>query len=139
MKTAWWAILLVILTTGLTSAGQVFYKLGTNRALELSSSPGIIEYLNPFLISGLLVYGFGAVLLIIALKYGELSVLYPIIATSYIWVSFLSMYYFGELMNVYKWIGVVIIVAGVSLIGYGGTEHASNKLAKAAKARGDAQ
>jgi len=124
MNTKWWAIALVILTTVLTSAGQVLYKLGTNKAVELSATPGLMEYLNVFLITGLIVYGFGAVILIVALKYGELSVLYPIIATSYIWVSFLSMFFFQELMNASKWIGVLIIVVGVSLIGYGGTEHA---------------
>ena len=121
MKTKWWAIGLVVLTTVLTSAGQVLYKFGTNRLPEL---PVVLDYiLNAFIISGLLVYGIGAVMLIIALKHGELSVLYPIIATSYIWVSLLSVYFFQEGMNPYKWLGVGAVVIGVSLIGYGGTKH----------------
>ena len=123
MKTKWWAIGLVVLTTVLTSAGQVLYKFGTNK-VALLEMPAILDYiLNTFIISGLLVYGIGAVMLILALKHGELSVLYPIIATSYIWVSLLSVYFFQEGMNPYKWLGVGAVVIGVSLIGYGGTKH----------------
>ena len=117
MKTKTWAIGLVFLTTALTSAGQVLYKFGTN---SLPSLPNVLDYLNVFIITGLFVYFMGAVLLIIALRHGELSVLYPIVATSYIWVSLMSIYFFGELMNIYKWTGVLVIIIGVSLVGYGG-------------------
>ena len=118
MKTSPWAMLMVLVTTGLTSAGQVLYKMGTNSIT--AAHPGVLDFiLNPYILSGLAVYGLGAIILITALKYGELSVLYPIIATSYIWVSLLSMEFFGEAMNLHKWLGVVAIIVGVSLIGMG--------------------
>lgn len=121
MKSSTLAIILVFFTTALTSAGQVLYKYGTN---SLPTSPVLIDYLfNPLLLSGLAVYFIGAVILIIALKWGELSVLYPIIATSYIWVSLMSIYFFGETMNTLKWLGVFVIIIGVALINYGGSEQ----------------
>ena len=66
-------------------------------------------------------YGFGAVLLIIALRNGELSVIYPIIATSYIWVSLLSPRFFStDFMNATKWGGIFVIIVGVTFVGIGG-------------------
>jgi len=81
MKTKLWAIGLMIFTTLLTSSAQIFYKLGA-ATLELNLLALITNY---NLIIGLCIYAVGAVLMIIAFKGGELSVLYPIIATSYIW------------------------------------------------------
>jgi drug/metabolite transporter (DMT)-like permease len=75
--------------------------------------------LNPNLLIGLFFYGIGTVLFIPALKGGELSVLYPLISTTYIWVSLWSMRMLGEKMNSLKWIGVALIMGGVSLIGLG--------------------
>ena len=113
-KTAWVAIIIVIICTVFTSAGQIFLKLGTR---EIT---GIWSYVNSMVIIGFALYFFGALLLIVALKYGELSVLYPIIAITFIWVSLLSVSILGESMNAMKWIGVMVIVIGVSFIGVGG-------------------
>ena len=60
--------------------------------------------------------------MILSLRGGEVSVLYPIIATSYIWVSFLSIFFLNESMNNFKWLGVTSIIAGIILIGYGSKE-----------------
>lgn len=119
MATKLWAIILIFFTTFLTSSAQILYKLGTP-SLEFD----IISILkNYYLISGLLLYAIGAILMIISFRGGEVSVLYPIIATSYIWVSLLSIYFLGETMNIYKWIGVFIIMAGIISIGYGSKEN----------------
>lgn len=116
MKTKWWAIALMIPCTLFTSAGQILYKIGAETlSLDISS---II--FNIPIIAGLISYAIGVIFLIIAFRGGELSVLYPIIATSYIWVSLASSYLFEtDFMNVYKWTGVIVIVVGVSLIGWG--------------------
>jgi uncharacterized membrane protein len=58
-----------------------------------------------------------AVLLILALKDGQLSILYPIISLSYVWVNLLSMYFFHEHMNFWKAFGIVLIIGGVGLLG----------------------
>jgi drug/metabolite transporter (DMT)-like permease len=113
MATKTWAIALVVFTTLLTSSAQLMYKEGMN---NFSFSNILTNY---WLFAGAATYVIGAVILLIALKGGELSVLYPIIATSYIWVCLLSVR-FGEVMNPFKWVGVVAIVLGVSLIGIGG-------------------
>ena len=70
----------------------------------------------PFML-GLSCYGLSTGLLVLALRYGELSVLYPIIALTYVWVSILSVSLLGETMNLYKIAGLVVIVLGVTVLG----------------------
>ena len=115
MKTKPWAVLLMVLTTLFTSTAQVLYKFAVKHLVL--TLPGLLT--NYYLIAGLACYGIGAVLMITALKGGELSVLYPIVATSYIWVGFLSAYFFNEALNTLRWLGIVSIVFGVAFIGIG--------------------
>jgi len=96
VKTKLWAIMLMFITTLLTSSAQLLYKSGVD-SIDFSKFLSIVSNIN--LISGLLIYAVGAVLMIIALRGGELSVLYPIIATSYIWVGLLSWFFFAESLN----------------------------------------
>ncbi len=121
MKTKLWAIILVIFITFLTSSAQIFYKLGAEH-LEYTFISLITNY---YLLIGLVLYGIGAALIIVAFKGGEVSVLYPIIATSYIWVSLISGYLFHEIVNVYKWLGIIVIIIGISLISFGSKEKES--------------
>jgi len=58
-------------------------------------------------------------LLVLALRNGQLSVLYPIIALTYVWVAILSPMFFDDVLNAPKIAGVAFIVAGVSFIGFG--------------------
>lgn len=115
MKTKLSAVFMILFCTLLVSAAQIFYKLGVPK-LEWDLLKIITNY---HLLIGIALYAIGAVILIIALKGGEVTILYPIIATSYIWVSILSMVVLGESMNFYKWLGVFVIVAGVVCVGLG--------------------
>jgi len=114
MATKLWAICLVLLCTLFTSVGQLFLKLGSKTALLDFSLLA-----NYYLIIGIALYLVSALMLVIALKGGELSVLYPFIATSFIWVSFLSVRFLGEAMNSWKWLGIFVIIIGVSFVGIG--------------------
>ena len=115
MSTKLWAILLILFTTLLTSSAQILYKLGIP-SLKFDLVSILTNY---YLIGGLFLYGIGAILMIISFRGGEVSVLYPIIATSYIWVSLLSVKFLGETMNILKWLGVASIIAGIISISYG--------------------
>lgn len=118
MATKLWAALLVLFTTLLTSSAQIFYKLGSQAlAPDLSAI-----FTNYYLIGGLLLYAVGGTLMILSLRGGEVSVLYPIIATSYIWVALLSIKFLGENMNIFKWLGISSIIFGIILIGFGSKE-----------------
>lgn len=72
------------------------------------------------LVTGYSLYGISTVLLVLALRDGELSILYPVISLTYVWVTFLSVAFFKESMNLYKILGVFTIVLGVAILGKDG-------------------
>ncbi len=114
MKTKKRAILLVILSTLFICVGQILWKFGIDRVVSW------VDVLNLPLILGFVFYGVSALVMIIAFKHGELSVLYPILATSYVWIGIFSPLIFeADVITVYKEIGIGIIVLSVCLIGWG--------------------
>ena len=106
-----WAMLLVVLSTIINASAQYMYKFGTNQASALTS---LIT--NPYIWIGVFLYGCSALLLIIALKFGELSVLYPIIALSFVWVNVIAFYIFHENVNMLRWTGGLCILLGIFFI-----------------------
>ncbi len=57
--------------------------------------------------------------MIVALQHGELSVLYPLISLNYVWVAIVAVLLFNESMNPEKIAGIVVIMAGVAVLGKG--------------------
>ena len=74
---------------------------------------------NPRLVFGYSLYGMSAVLLVLALRHGELSLLYPVIALTYVWVAILSVMVFHENMSPVRIAGIATIVVGVAVLGRG--------------------
>jgi drug/metabolite transporter (DMT)-like permease len=56
---------------------------------------------------------------VLALRDGELSLLYPVIALTYVWVTLLSVVVFHDRVNPIKLAGVGTIVVGVAVLGRG--------------------
>lgn len=69
------------------------------------------------LLFGYTLHAGNALLLVLALRDGHLSLLYPVYSLSYVWVYFLSIWFFGEQMNPWKIGGVVLIISGVAVLG----------------------
>lgn len=115
MATPLWAIAIVVFATMIGAVGALLWKKASS---DISLNLRKLFH-NHYLREGIMMYGIATVLFIPALKLGELSVLYPFAATSYIWVSLLSIRYLGEKMNTFKWLGILCILIGVSLIGIG--------------------
>lgn len=116
------AIVLVGCGTVLSAAAQILIKagavrLGTHASL-LQTAIGMVTI--PALFFGYTLYGLYTIVLTLALRRGELSVLYPVIALTFVWVSIASVAVFHEQMNAAKIAGIVIIMAGVAVLGRGG-------------------
>ena len=124
MKTKPWALILIVLCTICTSFAAIANKKGATM-LELSLKGTL---LNPYLILGLSLLVMGSVLLMTSLKGGDVSTIYPVIATSYIWVTIMSYYFFDENINIFKIIGVVFIVGGVIIINLAGKKELWKKI-----------
>ncbi|HLD00844.1 MAG TPA: hypothetical protein VJC39_03810 [Candidatus Nanoarchaeia archaeon] len=108
------ALIFVLISTLFISLAQVLFKLGSE-TLQFNFS----LLINKFILGGFLLYGLGAVLIIISLRGQNLTFIYPVITTSYIWVSLLSVYVFHESMHFYKIWGILLIIFGIILIGLG--------------------
>lgn len=115
MATQFWAIGLVVLATLIGAFGPILLKKASAKRLSKIKSLAT----NYHLFGGVALYATGTLLFIPALRGGDLSVLYPFVALSYVWVSLLSVKFLGEKMNNFKWGGILLIVIGVSFIGFG--------------------
>jgi multidrug transporter EmrE-like cation transporter len=91
-------------------------KTGAN---QLTAPSLFAMVTNLTLLGGLSLYGVSTVLLVLALKEGELSLLYPVIALTYVWVTLLSLVVFHDHANPIKLAGIGIIVVGVAILGRG--------------------
>lgn len=116
MKTELWSILLVFIGTIIGSFGALYLKIGS-KDISINIKKLIRNYK---LILGFVFYGISSIFFIIALTGGELSVLYPLCAASYIWVCLLSIKFLNEKMNTLKWLGIITIIIGITFIGFGG-------------------
>ncbi|MBS3108085.1 EamA/RhaT family transporter [Candidatus Woesearchaeota archaeon] len=112
MRKRYKAISLIMFSTLLTATAQTLFKFASSNI-----SLALALFTNIPLILGFAFYGLGALLMILALKYGNLSLVYPFFSLSYIWVTASSMYFFNEIIPPMKIMGVIIIVIGVSLLG----------------------
>jgi uncharacterized membrane protein len=119
------SVYMVLGCTVFAAASQVLMKFGATHpmpAFQIGQTvtwwPFLVALLaNYQLVLGYAVQSGNALLLILALREGELSMLYPIIALTYVWVNLLAMYFFHDRMNVWKAGGIALVIAGVALLG----------------------
>ena len=115
------AIFLVLACTLLVAIAQYLIKLGANRLSHAGLMATMIGIFTiPQLFAGYCLYGIFTVLFVYALRHGELSVLYPLISLSYVWVTITAVLAFHESVNPFKIIGVAVIILGVAVLGFGG-------------------
>lgn len=115
MNTEPWAVVVTLIAQVIGSLTPVFMKKAAGSIVW--SSPASL--INRDLMVSITAQFLSMVLFVIALKGGELSFIYPLVSTVYIWSSFLSIKLLGERMNAKKWSGIGLIIAGVVSIGFG--------------------
>lgn len=89
--------------------GQLLWKM--------SADMGIVVML-----AGFLFYGIGALVMIVAYRFGKLSVLQPMLSLNYVLSIILAALVLKESITVLKCIGVMVIIGGVVLIAGGDEE-----------------
>ena len=115
MPTQLWAVILTLLAAFIGSIGPILLKKAAP-SFRLSIKALLTNY---YLLAGVFFYGIGTVLFIPALRGGDLSILYPLLSTTYIWVCWLSTKLLHEKMNRLRWGGIALIIIGVSFLGVG--------------------
>jgi undecaprenyl phosphate-alpha-L-ara4N flippase subunit ArnF len=97
------------------SFGAAFLKSGAGRLRGTFES----VYTNWRLAAGILSYGVSSVFFVRGIAQGELSVLYPMVALGYMWTILWSKMFFGEPLTWGKLGGLVLIFAGLTMLGLG--------------------
>jgi drug/metabolite transporter (DMT)-like permease len=114
------SFLLVFACTILGSVAQLLIKTGMSPS---HFSPHLLAILTDIpLIAGYTIYGVNTLMMVLALKNGEMSLLYPIIALTYVWTTLASYTLLHEPSNLYKNVGIVTIVLGVAVMGRRGDQ-----------------
>ena len=108
------SVILISACTLVSATAQMLMKVGMT---HVSGLDPIALATNLPLVAGYALYGVFCLMMILALRQGDLSVLYPIISLSYVWVAALSYMFFHEPMSPLKVTGIVIIMLGVALLG----------------------
>ena len=104
-------IALMLLSAALACTGQLFWKLAARSDSLL------------LVITGLALYGFGALLMILALRYGELSVLHPMMSAGYVLSLALGAAVLDEHISVMRMAGVAVIIIGLIFLSSSEVQH----------------
>jgi len=108
------SMLMVFFAGIIGSFGAVFLKLG---AARLNQS--ILSFANARLVWGVGLYLGSSVVYTLALRGGQLSVLYPMVSLGYIWTLLWSRLFFQEPLTRQKFLGLGLILVGVFFVGLG--------------------
>lgn len=114
MKTPLSSMLLVLLASFIGSFGAVFLKMGSAKLRH-----GFRHFIDIRLAAGVGMYLLSTCFFIVAIKHGELTVLYPLVSLGYVWTLLWSRLFFREPFTKYKFLGLFLILVGVSFIGIG--------------------
>jgi len=113
------AVFFIFLMLAFTVAGQIFVKQGM---LEVGSTPSNLSQIPEFMLRALtnirVVLGFGCAFLaslcwLVAISRTELSFAYPFTGLSIVLVLTLAPTFFGEVVPLTRWLGVLIVCAGI--------------------------
>ena len=116
------ALLLALFCAVCISTGQVLWKIAIDRngGLLPRGVPLLRNFWglarSPFMLAGLFVYVVSMGVWMYVLGEYEYSYVYPMVSLVYVFGFAYSRFLFRERINIYRWIGVGLIMAGVILI-----------------------
>ena len=114
MKTPIASIAFFLLAALLGAVGQFLYKTGADAATNGAAS----YLLNWRILAGVGCYAAVMLLFVAAFKQGgELNVLYPLYASTFIWGALIARFAFGTPITAANIGGMVLLVAGMFLMG----------------------
>src|SRR5262245_2652301 len=99
--------------------GQLLLKRGMQRRVGFQLSDLLTLTGDWWVIGGFACYAISALMYFKVLATLDLSLAYPTVSIGYVLALVLSRLLFGEAVSATRWLAVVIICAGVALVGFG--------------------
>lgn len=112
-------VVLLIMNVILMALGQVLFKQGSKAFTGLQWSSLLHVAFNPYVLSGVTIYGVSTVIWVYVLSRMNLSVAYPTQSMSYVLVMLAAIFLFKEPISAKQWIGMGLIMAGVVFVSQG--------------------
>ncbi len=116
--------LLLFFNVLLTVIGQILFKQGMTmvgriNGLRDASAKLIQAFLNPYVLSGIAIYGFTTLVWLVILSRVKLSIAYPMLSSGYVLSILFSWMLFKESVPKIRILGALIICVGVYLVAQG--------------------
>jgi drug/metabolite transporter (DMT)-like permease len=119
-RLAWAAEGALVFSVLFASCGHLLIKYGLNSVALPSHASLFLRlqayFLAPLVLLGLMIYGLGTVLWIVAVSKRDISYLYPVTSLNYVIVTLCGMTLFGEPVSSGRWIGIAVVMVGVVLM-----------------------
>jgi len=121
MKTT--TILLILFSVGLSAGAQLLLKYGMSsapiqRILAVGNPGELIRTVacNGYVIAGLLLYGFGALVWLLVLSRIDVSLAYPFVGLGIVITMILAPLFLGEILTMPRILGGGLVVAGICIL-----------------------
>jgi drug/metabolite transporter (DMT)-like permease len=117
-----YSFLLILASSVLGVSGQILLKMGVESrgTINLSGSDvlqSIAQFFTaPLVWLGLGCCGLATIVWLVVLSRVDLSLAYPLIALNFVLVPLLGWLFLGEQVPSWRWVGVIIVLAGVTII-----------------------
>ena len=118
-------MLIILAGVLLNAVAQLLLKAGASSVGPIagwSALRGVAGALavHPAVLGGLACYVVSVVVWIVALSRVEVSVAYPMLSIGYVVNALLAMWLFGEAVSPQRWIGIAVILVGVTIVARSG-------------------
>jgi len=107
-------MLLVLVASFIGSFGAVFLKLGSAKL-----HGGFWKIFNLQLAIGVALFMGSSFFFVMGIRHGQLSVLYPMVSLGYVWTLVWARLLFKEAFTRQKFVGLALILLGVTFVGMG--------------------
>lgn len=120
MEMSTWMLILIATVMGIV--GQTMLKHGMNQmgpiSLSTDTVPAIVWQImrSPFVIGGLLIYGFGTFFWLVTLSRIDLSVAYPFVSLNHVLLFLIGWLILREAVSPMRAAGVAVICVGMILV-----------------------
>jgi drug/metabolite transporter (DMT)-like permease len=111
-------LVMLFIALGLGSVGQLSLKTGMEKAPEAKTALDVVRAMitQPYVTVGMLCYVFSSLMYLRVIQKWDLSLVYPMVALSYVLVTILSWALLHEKIPSIRVAGLVLICLGVCLM-----------------------
>ena len=121
-------VILILLSAFLTSIGQFLWKMS-------AFSTGYLKII--YMVSGFALFFVTGAIMVFSYRFGELSVLQPILSIGFVFSLVLGKIFFHEVQTPFKYAGIALILAGVFFLRRSGTGEETDIQKKAPESQAD--